>query len=602
MKGYDSGFDFIGGYDDELKMMSAIAQDYGAFMLNKTYILDPNSRKQRKFVPGYQSGLNTTAFRTAMNDTIHKLYVVDNSSRYWLNWKDKNMENYLSKPLNEYPEFPLNVGLGSYAPIQNFGMIISPPERLNSKYEKNEIFYGQTVDEDIEKSKLYLGHGLLPGKFAFLGGSGFSITSVSKNKELAFKFIYSAVDLNNPKKYINKFSGGSKSIPPYLPCWDWPEWNEDQQKAVKLALQSAVAPQYPSQSFPQFGTIEEKKLYRNFMVDVIKKNASVSLATEKLVYAINEVLKIKDNCPQGCDADKGDCQESGICICKIGFKNSDISAEWDFIHPENLVRNCTIIVEPITMKLSDSGVLGIILSALWTIYNPLIPMAVDYNGNQYLECISTSANVMTYLLIGFNCILIISCVVVAFLTRNVKSELKESREIGLSIIEKGNKKSKTKQEDDAIKKAELSNSSTASMNQPLRECYKFRILFKKDGFLTDFIPAYILLNLREELATVYIKNIDKVKVIQFCELKNITLLTSAKPHGPVHFILHFKLNNRKCSIISEKLTDLEKFCTFFVKDTHAVESRAVTELSSIGMDYSQQQQSKYVQPKAGGAR
>ncbi|KAJ3394766.1 hypothetical protein HDU84_006909 [Entophlyctis sp. JEL0112] len=267
--------------DEETKIVVALAQSSGSFMLNQTQIQDPNMPDQT--IDFMESALQIGGFQNAVEKVLQPM-ILRGDFEFLFDHTYPNFQQWLNTPLNSDPlayHFEDDMNFCSPDATPPFTMFLSTTNIGMPVYDEQTNPTGELLNV------------VIPGKWDFLGGSVISMTTDTQNPALVWKFMAKLVDSNNP--YITRMNIKVSSLPPYMSAWTDPVWSNPTFDAHKLALQHAVAPQYPMTGFPQWGTVEATHMFRFFILELKYKNVSVADAVQRLSQRINSLFTISGN-------------------------------------------------------------------------------------------------------------------------------------------------------------------------------------------------------------------------------------------------------------------------------------------------------------------
>ncbi|KAJ3103712.1 hypothetical protein HK100_004156 [Physocladia obscura] len=248
-------------------------------MLNDTLIADPNMPSQQ--IDLLQTALKIGGFVDFAEQVLLPM-LTDGSAQFACIYSNPNFNEWLNTPLNPDPlayHFEdamnnLNSDYSSHIPGMKLGL---------PYYSPNISIYDSVTNPSGDVSI-----AVIPGQFGFLGGSLIAMTTYSKNQDTTWKYMSKLVDSNND--YINQVNLAQNTLPPYLSAWNNPIWSESKWNIHKLALQYAVAPQYPMSTFAQWSELEGTHVFRFFVMEMIFKNLTMIEALDRLIVRINSAF------------------------------------------------------------------------------------------------------------------------------------------------------------------------------------------------------------------------------------------------------------------------------------------------------------------------
>jgi ABC-type glycerol-3-phosphate transport system substrate-binding protein len=183
--GYANGFEFYGGWDEEIKFITMLAREY------KATLLDENGK----------CGLNTTNFKTMIQQILRPLYTGSSPIA------NTDFESFDTPAVISWRN---NATLGS--PLgQPHSCCREGPQTTESMRLSYLVFSPGNLYDAVNNPTGTIGRAFVPGKATFLGGNGLTITLKSKNKDLAWKYLLKLTNTVNVVK-LNKYSS---SLPPY---------------------------------------------------------------------------------------------------------------------------------------------------------------------------------------------------------------------------------------------------------------------------------------------------------------------------------------------------------------------------------------------------
>eukprot|EP01097_Dermamoeba_algensis_P005133 TRINITY_DN3266_c0_g1_i1.p1 TRINITY_DN3266_c0_g1~~TRINITY_DN3266_c0_g1_i1.p1 ORF type:complete len:924 (-),score=194.62 TRINITY_DN3266_c0_g1_i1:79-2481(-) len=256
------GFQLAGGWDEELKFLAMMAQNY-----------------QTKFVNSdNKCGFNNTRFVEVFDKVVNRIFGKGSAQREILT--DSNgdaFKQWVSQPMNPDPwQEPMICCQGPDASSTSGMQFIAPTVIPNPVYDQRR------------NPNATFGIGYPPGKRTFLGGSGIILTKGSKNKEIAWDFLTHLVNRSQP--YLTMAGVFAFSLPPYESIWSKSPWNEPLWEIPVQLMKFAAPAQYPLSTFPQFGQIESKKPVRLALLEVSYKNATAKQALDRACAIINKIF------------------------------------------------------------------------------------------------------------------------------------------------------------------------------------------------------------------------------------------------------------------------------------------------------------------------
>jgi len=80
---------------------------------------------------------------------------------------------------------------------------------------------------------------------------------------VAWKFILKLIDPING--YLTDIGRATNMMPPYDSLYDIKFWNEEQWNIPKNQIRHSLQIQYPRQTFPEFGELEDRHIIRLMM-------------------------------------------------------------------------------------------------------------------------------------------------------------------------------------------------------------------------------------------------------------------------------------------------------------------------------------------------
>ncbi|KAJ3036523.1 hypothetical protein HDV00_002671 [Rhizophlyctis rosea] len=253
--GQPSAF-FPSSWDEEIKVVAAIARNYGAQILTKDH----------------KCGMTSDHFRTMLDEVFVRMFLRDESaSKNFLN--PDQVAALMAKPM---PANPLDYdAIGQLCcqdiqwPINGF-LVASPSDALTH------------VGPNLQL-------GYLPGTNTFLGGAGMAITKKGKNKDWAWKLISTIISHDEP--FLQNIADVMSSPPPSEYFMDSSsEYNSGDGLTMRESMKSAIPPQYPLPTFPQFGDLESYKPIRILLYELIFLRLSPDLATTRACQIIDYIF------------------------------------------------------------------------------------------------------------------------------------------------------------------------------------------------------------------------------------------------------------------------------------------------------------------------
>ncbi|KAJ3112327.1 hypothetical protein HK100_002380 [Physocladia obscura] len=221
--------------DEETKVILAMAQSSGSFMLNQTTVSDPNMPGQT--IDWLQTALQNGGFVDFAENTLRPMFM-DGSVEVLFNRTYPNFVKWMNTPLNPDPlayhfEDDMNVGLTCNAETTVASIKMDGPS----------VALQLNIYDSVKNPTGDISVVVEPGQWGFLGGSLIAMSSYSTNQKLTWNYMTKLVDANNP--YITRMNLAGNNLPPYLSAWTNPVWSLPAFDVHKLAIQFAVAPQYP---------------------------------------------------------------------------------------------------------------------------------------------------------------------------------------------------------------------------------------------------------------------------------------------------------------------------------------------------------------------
>ncbi|KAJ3089793.1 hypothetical protein HK102_005492 [Quaeritorhiza haematococci] len=122
-----------------------------------------------------------------------------------------------------------------------------------------------------------------PGGFNFLGGAGAVLTRYSKNKEKAWEFLTNLVSPTRPYLVKLNTDGG---VPPFESFADDPFYSGPFYEVSRRLMRFAIPDQFPDPPYRQWGALETLKPFRMMMLEMIYKNFTAQIATDRMCKVI----------------------------------------------------------------------------------------------------------------------------------------------------------------------------------------------------------------------------------------------------------------------------------------------------------------------------
>ncbi|KAJ3120396.1 U3 snoRNP protein [Nowakowskiella sp. JEL0407] len=266
------GFSVPMNWDEEMKLLPIL-------MLNSnTGIFNAES-------PSDGCGLRDPNFQAYYDRIIRRMYQVDKSmDPYFYDETNPKAKQFIASPMEDPLTWGTKWGIldgHSYVP-EIRGIRFDTVARLGDPNVVSRIY------DPITNPTGDIGYAYVPGTSTFLGGSGLILTSGSKNPDLAWRLMSYMIDRR--KTYLTRLSIAVGSPPPFDSAAYEQQWNSKIYEFVFSAMRSAVPPQFPAQTIPQFGPIESLKPGRFFMLESLQKNYNTSLAASRACMVMDDIF------------------------------------------------------------------------------------------------------------------------------------------------------------------------------------------------------------------------------------------------------------------------------------------------------------------------
>jgi hypothetical protein len=255
------GFEFVSGWDEELKFVTMAARDYQITLVNSTG----------------KCGLTGTAFRQLYDDVLLPLFGPHGAAnRDFLPMSHPDLLRILSSPMMDPLQQPMVCCSGS---IQNtIGMTIDAPSW--APYHSHR--YHPQLSPNGTIGQVYM-----PGKATFLGGAGMAMTAKSKRKELAWTYM----EMFSKAPFSVIFNTNLNTLSPYYQVMDGAiEWAGVEYDVVKNQYKKAVPVQYPQSSFPQFTELESRKPFRALLLEIAFKGFDYNTVSDRMCRVVDHIL------------------------------------------------------------------------------------------------------------------------------------------------------------------------------------------------------------------------------------------------------------------------------------------------------------------------
>ncbi|KAJ3089796.1 hypothetical protein HK102_005495 [Quaeritorhiza haematococci] len=131
------------------------------------------------------------------------------------------------------------------------------------------------------------GIGFPPNGFTFLGGSGAVLTRHSKNKDKAWEYISNFVSPAN--RYLVDVNDDGV-IPPFESFADDPAYDGPFFDVSRRLMRFAIPDQFPDSPYRQWGALETYKPFRMMVLEMLYKNFTAEVATERLCTVIENIF------------------------------------------------------------------------------------------------------------------------------------------------------------------------------------------------------------------------------------------------------------------------------------------------------------------------
>ncbi|ORX86914.1 hypothetical protein BCR32DRAFT_289711 [Anaeromyces robustus] len=160
-------------------------------------------------------------------------------------------------------------------------------------------FLGLTIDSpnSMRKVKLFsedptseIAAGYVPGTTSYLGGSGVAISNYVSKKMQDYAWELILMLINDSSGYLTELGIATNMMPPYDSLYDIRYWNDQKWDVPKAQIRHSIQIQYPRESFPEFGELEDRHPIRLMMLEILKKNIEPSEAVERCCKLMNSVL------------------------------------------------------------------------------------------------------------------------------------------------------------------------------------------------------------------------------------------------------------------------------------------------------------------------
>jgi hypothetical protein len=133
---------------------------------------------------------------------------------------------------------------------------------------------------------------------------------------VAWKFILKLIDPING--YLTDIGRATNMMPPYDSLYDIKFWNEEQWNIPKNQIRHSLQIQYPRQTFPEFGELEDRHIIRLMILEILKKNIEPSEAIDRCCKLMNSILA-------GACSDEHWSYSIGDCS---SFNNRKVTFNW----------------------------------------------------------------------------------------------------------------------------------------------------------------------------------------------------------------------------------------------------------------------------------
>ncbi|KAJ3056602.1 hypothetical protein HK097_005765 [Rhizophlyctis rosea] len=249
-------FFFPALWDEETKIVAAVARNYGAQIITKDHVC----------------GLTSPAFKKMLNEVFVRMYLRDKSAS--MDFMGTDLVNaFLAKPPPadplDYDAMELCCQNDITYPQHGF-TIVSPSD--TAKYPAGELQMAY-----------------MPGRNTFLGGAGLTMTKGGKNKMWAWKLISTIT--SHERSYLMDVANYMDSVPPS----DYFLGSEEKYKSgdgltLKILMGIAIPPQYPLASFPQYSDMEMRKPIRILLYELIFRKLTIDEATSRACRIIDFIF------------------------------------------------------------------------------------------------------------------------------------------------------------------------------------------------------------------------------------------------------------------------------------------------------------------------
>ncbi|KAJ3087218.1 hypothetical protein HK102_011572 [Quaeritorhiza haematococci] len=219
------------------------------------------------------------------------------------------------------------------------------------------------------KGRNDLGFGFPPGHFTFVGGSGAIIPKYSKHKDVAWKYL---TVLINPRDTFVPRLTSEGAVPPLKSFGNYGFFKTPVYQFSKQLMTRGVPVQYPGAPYRNWRGLLEYKPFRLMMVEMLYKNFSAQVVTERACKIIDYLF---EKPPRECNALDyssviSDCLANNTKILSFISSPATPCKPGAFQSPQPIYNiECPFIVPDSTVGLAMAGIstFGTFFSVLYII-------------------------------------------------------------------------------------------------------------------------------------------------------------------------------------------------------------------------------------------
>ncbi|KAJ3085460.1 hypothetical protein HK102_014152, partial [Quaeritorhiza haematococci] len=181
---------------------------------------------------------------------------------------------------------------------------------------------GCIFDAIQTQKRVDIGYAFPPGHFTFIGGSGAMISKYSQNKNLAWGLLRRFV--NRSTTYIPRVVSLEGSPPPLESFGDYELFSTPLYGFSKKLMKRGVPVQYPSAPYTNWPGLQEYKPFRLMMFEMLFKNFSAKVATERACQLIDHLFAkpLRECGPTDYTISVSDCLANSSVILSYVFNPS----------------------------------------------------------------------------------------------------------------------------------------------------------------------------------------------------------------------------------------------------------------------------------------